>query len=253
MSKTAAVEETKPASESQTTALAVATPAAITPVEAAEGDARWEQRVRELVKKENEAHYLSLRVRWERGEFLNELMKNPRRYGNRTAEAFAEAFKIDKSVAYAELKFYTQYNEASMQELVDKKTAWRSVFYLLSVDDMPKRQKLLEAVTNGKMKAKELEVAVKKLNQTKRAKKEAKGQPVDKRSGAVNLGQVFRSTVAIGNDYDAKLIEFMAAMKDFAKLEESKKKSELEGHVREAMKGFKAIYKHLEKLVGKKD
>lgn len=252
MSKAAAVEESpSKASESATTALAVVTPInAITPTEQKEGDSRWEIRVRELRQMESEAHYKSLRWRWERGQFLNELMKDPRRYGNRTAESFAETFDIDKSLAYRELQFYTQYNEDGMQQLVARKISWRDVFYLIGVEDMNKREKLIEARVTGKLKSKELEVAVKKINQAKRQKKEAKGEKVDKRSGAVNLGQIFRSTVAIGNDYDAKLAEFTAALKDYAKLEDGKKKTELEGHIREAMRGFKAIAKRLEKLIG---
>lgn len=223
---------------------------ALSPQEQAEADERWNARVAMIKEKGVEAQFKTLAFHWERGEFYNELVKDGRKYGNRTVEAFAEAFKTSVATVYAEHKFYTLYTTAKMRELVEKDTAWGTLYYSLSVEDEKKRTDLIEQVNTGKITRKELEVKVKKLNQSTTAKKKAKGEKVDNRKGGLNLGQIFRSTVGMSNDYEAKLEEFISAGKEYSKLDEGKKKSELTGHVREAHKAFKKIHARLTKLLG---
>lgn len=226
---------------------------ALAPEAQAEADERWNARVAQIKEKFAEAKFRTLASHWERGEFYNDVLQKSSHYGNRNAENFAKEFGESVATIYAEHKFYQIYTDAKLKELVTANTAWGTLYYTLSVEDEKKRSELIEQVNTGKITRKELEVKVKKLNQATTAKKKAKGQPVDNRKGNLNLGQIFRSTVGMGNDFEAKLEEFVTGYKEFKNLDEGKKKSELTGHIREAHKAFKKIHTKLSKLLGAKE
>lgn len=244
-------EKKDEAAEGAVTALAA--PAGhqpLAPEEQLQADERWNARVVQIKERDAEARFKTLAFHWERGEFLNDLMKDGRKYGHRTVDNFVKDFNVDKATVYMELKFYTEYTTEHMRKLVADNTVWGTIYYTLSVEDREQRAKLIEMVNTKKITRKELEQKVKKLNQVKRSKKVVKGKPADSHSGVTNLGQVFRSTVGMGNDFMAKIEEWVPAAKEFAKLEDGKRKSELTGHVREAHKAFKKIHDKLAKILG---
>ncbi len=229
---------------------------AIVPISEAEmtsGSTRFKTKVEYFKQRRGAVLNDVLSLHWEQGEFLHQLCQDPRHYGNKTVDNFAEELEISKETAWSYQRFFSRYTKEQMQEAVKQEISWRTISYLLSVQNDTKRLELQTKVASKKISSKDLELEVKKLNKVTKKVKKAAGAKVDGRGGA-SVKAVFRSAASLAVDLVERLDDFKDKYKEFVKMDEGAAKSQMSAQLRETKKALQSVQKRIEmalELLGK--
>jgi len=233
-------------------ALAVAGNAPLTKAEEAEASKLFTKCVEEFKSRTMKVNSDNLQLNWEKGKFVDELLSNTKKYGNRTADHVAEAFGVSRELVYAYHRFAHRYTQEDVARCVKLNISFHNVFFLLSVTDVNKRRELEEQVSSGKINAPQLQEQVKAFNQKAKATAKARGKKVDNRGG-VTASKVVKSTHHMCVDMARKLDEFADAYRDWKKMEDGQVKSAVAISLKETKKALSALVDKAQKALTKFD
>lgn len=234
--------------EKGTTALAEAAPAEIelTTEEKSEAKRRWDDKIAYFQDKIFKVQVALLVINWEQGEFLDSIINQGRHYGNKTVENFAKEISPPKGIsvelANAYHRCYKRYTREQIEAAAEKKLSWRSLYYLLSVEDVKIRTDLENKVVERAITSKQLEQAVKKINRKAKDRSRAKGEKTDERSGA-GVASSCRATISLAKDLTLRMDEIKDAHKQWNKMPDSPRKTELGARFKEVFKALEMTCK----------
>jgi vacuolar-type H+-ATPase subunit I/STV1 len=186
---------------------------------------------------------------YERGRMVDELQKEPGKYGNETVKKFAAELGISPDSVYQYHRFFCLYKDQRVLDLSKKNMEWATVTQLLGVKTEKERAKIEDAYIEGKLDDKQLSAAIKKARRSERAEKEARGEKVDRRGGP-GIARIFKGTGIFADKMQDKLAEFSEAYKAFMKLPDDDRKKELKAALRTTASSLSHLHKRLTKLVG---
>jgi hypothetical protein len=231
-------------------ALAVAAQAPLTKEETAEANKRFEKRIDEFKSQTMKVNSDALQLNWEKGKFVDEMLSDPKKYGNRSADHVAEAFGISKELVYAYHRFFHCYTQEDVARCVKMGISFHNIFFLLSVTDVGKRRELEEQVSSGKINAPQLQEQVKAFNQKAKATAKSRGKKVDNRGG-ITASKVVKSTHHMCVDMARKLDEFAEAYREWKKMEDGQVKSAVAISLKETKKALASLIDKAQKTFTK--
>lgn len=245
---------------------------ALTSKEQAEGHKRYQERLVYFDKQGVNCNRQVLMTSWETGQMVDELLKNARKYGNRTVEHFAtdlkrlelralgksedeiNAAKSSADVLRIHHRYYQRYpDRASVEEHVNLRLSWGAVHLLIGVGDARKRELILKKYLDYRdhpdaevaITRKKLAAMVKSATKITREDAKIAGVEVSHRGGAT-LTSTVRTTSAMSDDFAQKLEEFRLAIKEFSAQTEDKRDPKLVLRVKEAHKMLVALRQKLD-------
>jgi hypothetical protein len=187
---------------------------------------------------------------WEKGKFVEALLKEPGKYGNKTIKCFAADLRVSESSAYQYQHCGAKWTRERTLEMAGKEMTWRGATRLFSVKDDVERVKIEDLFLAGKLDSGEVDAAVKKANRATTVKKEAAGEKVDRRGG-LQLKSLFDSVTSLSDKFQERLAEFVEGYKVYQKLPPEKTKgTELTKSFKAAAGSMLRLQKRLTKIVG---
>jgi len=231
----------------------------ITPAEQEEGDKRFKLKVVELIVEEKDVTKALLYHHWRKGQFVEDLLGSPKKYGNHTIDDLYKPFGIGKSTLGSWHRFYLKYQkEEDMKKLVDSGANWRDVSNVLSVEDEKQRADLLKKRLTCELSSDELAKRVSEINKEAKEEAKAKAKAEKKRKPkakkvegeltnkeAKGLLNTIRSANSIVLTATSTMDDFKEAYDEFQKLEESKFKSDIQAALQDSFKNVAILSKKL--------
>jgi hypothetical protein len=181
-----------------------------------------------------------LTFHWERGEFVNTLMADHKKYGGRTVENLAHDLGAAAESAYKWRQFYNTYTKDQLQGLILKRVPWRTVLVLLGAPSDTERRKLEAGLAKGELEHEDVVKEVKRLNKEER--EEAKSDPkakVDRRGGST-IYSICKGVTKMVGVTDEAISEFLSACAASAELDKEEQKK--------AKAVLKPVFEELETL-----
>ena len=198
---------------------------------------------------ENTVYKAYLLNYWEKGKFVEALLKEPGKYGNKTVKNFAADLGVSEGSVYQYLHCSEKWTQDRALEMAEHKMTWRGAIKLLSVKDDGERGKIESAFLKGEIDTDEVTVAVKKANRATTVKKEEAGEKVDRRGG-FQLKSVFDGMNALSEKMQERLSDFVEGYKVYHKLPTEKTKdTELTKSFKAAAGSLLRLQKRLTKIV----
>lgn len=205
-----------------------------------------------LRKEEDKVYNRALLMYWDRGNFVNNLLAKPKKYGNKTVEQFAADVDASPSSIYKCKECAQTYTRERVIELSGRKMTWRDTVKLLSVKSVDERTKLEDSLLAGDIDTDDLSDAVKKLNRADKDQRAQAGEKVDRRGGA-SLKTTFNSTQQMSEKLQEKLSDFREAFKACNKLPKEKQKPETLKSMKATMASLLRLHRLLAKMAGTSD
>lgn len=203
-------------------------------------------------REEKSLYKAALLTYWDKGSFLDDMLKDPKKYGNRTAEKFAADMNVSESSVRQYHRFACLYERDRAVELAGRKMTWFATTKLLSVASEAERAKLEDGVLNGKIGVDALSEAVKKINRAAKEKQSKAGKKVDRRGGQ-SLKSLFDSVSQMSDKLQEKLSEFSEGFKAFNQLSKDKQKPEARTSMKAAASSLLRLHRRLAKMAGNED
>ena len=189
---------------------------------------------------------------WDKGKFLDDLLKEPGKYGNKTAARFAEDLGVSESSARQYHRFACLYERDRAKELAGRRMTWFATTKLLSVESESERTKLEDSLLAKKIDVDDLSEAVKKINRAAKAKNAKAGKKVDRRGGQ-SLKGAFDSVCQMSDKLQDKLSEFTEGFKAFNQLSKDKQKPETKKSMKAEANSLLRLHRRLTKMVEAQD
>ena len=230
----------------------------IAPAEQEAGNKRFEEKVEELLAEEKDLTKKVLYHHWRKGQFAEDLTKNPKKYGAHNLDDLPKRFKVGYSTLTSWHRFYLKYPEENrMKELADGGANWRDINNVLNIasekqrDDLLKKRitgvissdQLVEQAAKINRKAKEEEAQERGKPKPKPKAKKAEGDLSDKK--AKELLNKVRSANTVLLDSISVMDNFKEAYDDFQKMDESKFKSDIRTSIQDGFKSIGTLHKRL--------
>lgn len=220
--------------------LAVIPTGTLTVAEQKAADTRYAEKVVFFRERDQKLLGTVLVSHWEKGKFVSDMLQRTRHWGNATAEQFAKDMSVSPEMVWAYQRLFERYTEEQIEQLVTQRIAWSNVYYLLSVKDQDKREALQNELASGKITPAVLQDKIKKINVQARTTASSRGRKADNRGG-VTPATVIRSTTSLCVDMVRKLEDFKDAYKEYEKLEDGARKSDIATRLKDARKALKAV------------
>lgn len=240
----------------------------LSPVEQAEGDKRYKDRIEELRSEEKNITKSVLYHHWRKGQFANEIKMNPEKYGNHTIADLRDDFHVGEQTLHSWHLFYIKYDsEKKVEELAARGANWRDVHGLLSLEDEKTREELLQKRVKNELDSEDLLEQVKKINAKNREANKAKRKAAKKKTptekaqakAAERVLSTVRQTNGILLTMASTMDDFKEAYDEFYTLEESKLKSDIQAALQDSFKNVAILHKkltfvleHREKVLAKR-
>jgi hypothetical protein len=258
------------AAKKEETALAVPEVRVLSAKEKTDGEKRYTEKVSYFDTQEVSAFRHVLVTTWEKGQFVDELLNDGKKYGNATVERFAtdlrrrellaqgktekevKELKVSGDSLHACHRYFLRNTPEEVEKQVKLRLPWRAAHILLSVDDKRKRDEFLKTYLDNrdhpdaakKMTSDDLAEVVKKYNAGERASAARTGKQIDKRGGP-SWQRSVRSTAAMSEDFLQKLEEFRLVIQEYSKVDDSDTDPSLEDKIQEACKTLKGVQEKL--------
>jgi hypothetical protein len=152
-----------------------------------------------------------LTMYWERGEFVDQLLKETKKYGGRTVENLANDLVSSAESVYKWRQFYLTYSKDRLGHLVAIRAPWRTVLVLLGAPSDTERRRLETAIAKGEMEHEDVVKEVKALNKAEReAAKGDKEKQTDGRGGST-VTSICKGVLRLTGGLDDAVSEFLSA------------------------------------------
>lgn len=194
-----------------------------------------------LFKTIEESNYEAiLTMYWERGEFVEQLLKETKKYGGRTVENLAHDLASSAESVYKWRQFYLTYSKDRLSHLVAIRAPWRTVLVLLGAPSDTERRRLETAIAQGKMEHEDVVKEVKALNKAERESDKGGSDSKADRRGGSTITSICKGVLKLTGSMDGSLSEFLSACGSSEDLDaEAKDKARMQ---------FAKVFEELESL-----
>jgi predicted lactoylglutathione lyase len=177
---------------------------------------------------------------WDRGAFVDTLVKESKKYGGRTVENLAHDLGASAESVYKWRQFATTYTQEQLKGLILRRVPWRTVLVLLGAPSDRERRKLEAGLAKGELEHDDVVKEVKRLNKEEReAAKDDPKSKVDRRGGS-SVGSICKGVVKLTGAMDEALSEFLSACGASADLEKEDQEK--------AKAAFRPVFDEIETL-----
>lgn len=221
----------------------------LTAKERKEAQERWEEKVEHFNHIDISTLEKILLAYHERGSFVQELIDNPRHYGNRTVEVLAETLDTSERILYGYRAFFATWSEKEVREKAARKIPWHVLYYLINIKDKKVRDDLEDRYRKEKWTAERLQLEVKKANHEIREEAEENGKPVNRRGGVTPL-KIIRKTASMAGKLGDQLEELGDAVKDTCGIEDEERIEDISNGKKEAKSALTVLQSKIGKALG---
>lgn len=222
--------------------------APLTAAEKKDADKLWEEKIEAFRKSDTstlEAVYMNI---WNKGVFVQELLGAPRKYGNHSVEQLAQELSQSEELLYSYRRLVDSLTWGDVQDKIQKKIAWHSLYYLITIKDKKTRDAVEKKFLEQKWTAAQLQAEVKEVNQEARKDAKAKGKKVDGRGG-VTPNKAMRSMANLAWEVDKALDEMPEMMKEIFKIEDPERLKDALHNKKDAKEALMALRKKIDKAL----
>lgn len=177
---------------------------------------------------------------WDRGEFVDTLIKDNKKYGGRTVENLAHDLGASAESIYKWRQFATTYTREQLGGLILKRIPWRTVLVLLGAPSNKERRKLEDGLIKGELEHDDVVKVVKKMNKEEREKAKADPKSTVDRRGGPTVTSICKGVTKLSAAMDDAISEFLSACGASADLEKEDQEK--------AKAAFKPVFDELETL-----
>lgn len=180
-------------------------------IEKEEGDQRYHQEICRLKEAEYSAMGCAVELRWQQGEFLDKLLMQPGKYGNRTVLSVAFDLRVSESAVRGWHRFYKRYTREALDNAKALNLSWRAIQTLSSLVDVDERKRLELKVADNKLNSDQLRDEVKRINSVEKEKKVKKGEKVENRGGP-RIKPAIANLIGFCENFQRKIAKAMTAI-----------------------------------------
>lgn len=207
----------------------------------------WAKAILQFKTKDKQLITDILVAHWKKGEFLNDLQKNAKKYGGRTISTFAEALKISEEAAWSYARFFTVFSKEDLDKAIGLGCSWNVISNVLSIQDPIMRWKMIERVTKREITVDQMKEEVKAINNAVKAICKAEGKKTTR--GGAGIATVFKSTASVCVALCKKSDELLTVIDDYNKVDDENRKKDLKEKLDEARKALESTHEQIEAVL----
>jgi hypothetical protein len=219
-------------------------PQPLTADEITQGEKAFQEKIRMFLDGETKCRLGVLMLNWDKGNFIIDMMNDPKTYANHTPADSAKALGVSESSAFKYRKFASTYSKEKVMELAQAGVNWFDVALLLSLPAPEKREgleaKLMHPDPKKRITHDELKERVKEINVKEKTAARAKGAKVSERGGVRPIVTI-RSFETTAQALVDKQKDFKDAYTQFRDMEEGQSKSETKDALKTAFATIKTL------------